>query len=190
MRSAALRGATALLLAAVAGCHPRYEPPSLAEPHATIKTRIVYHLASGPQLSQAVLVNNHAADVPNPVTIPGEIARPVLVRLEPTRFEINNSFYHIVYVTQMVSQTYSCGYSGTTPITCTRMVPRTVATRVNDGSCEQIAGLGPLRDAVYLMQYDYFAPGRCTLACFREEPQPDGSFRNAPCDAAPPLPPR
>jgi hypothetical protein len=185
-----VRAAVAFTLAlAVAGCHPRYEPPSLAEPHATIKTRVVYHTASGPQLAQAVLINDHAADVPNPVTIPGEISRAVLVRLESTRFAVDTTFYHIAYITQMVSESYACGTINGVTQMCTRMVPRQVATRVNDGTCQQAAGLGPRRDAVYLMQYDYFAPGRCTLACFREDPQPDGTFRNGPCDPPAPAPP-
>jgi hypothetical protein len=182
-------GAALALTLAATGCHPRYEPPSLAEPHATIKARLVYHTASGRQIAQAVLINDHAADLPSPITIPGEVARAVLVRLESTRVSVDTTFYHVAYVTRLVSQSYSCGSFNGVTRTCTRMVPRLVATRVNDGSCEQVAGLGPRRDAVYLMQYDYFAPGRCTLACFREEPQPDGSFRNGPCDPPTPAPP-
>ncbi|HVU50689.1 MAG TPA: hypothetical protein VHL80_08370 [Polyangia bacterium] len=184
-----LRPAAVLGLAlAAAGCHPRYEPPSLSEPHATIKARVVYHVASGPQLSQAVLINDHAADVPNPLAIPGEVARALPVRLESTRFTVSTAFYHVAYVTRMVSETYPCGMINGISQTCTRMVARQVATRVNDGACERVAGLGPRRDGVYLMQYDYFGPDRCSLACFREEPQPDGTFRNAPCDAPPPAP--
>jgi hypothetical protein len=170
------------------GCYLHYEPPTLAEPHATIKTRVVYHAVSGPQLAQHVLVNDHVADVPNPVTLPGEVSRAVLVRPEGMRFDVRTTFFHTASIPQTVTESYTCGMIGNVPQTCTRVVTKMVTIQVTDGACAQAAGLGPQPDAVYLMQYDYFGPNRCSLACFREQPQPDGSFRNAPCDPPPPPP--
>jgi hypothetical protein len=178
-----IRGAVVVLVLSSA-CFPRYEPPTLAEPHATFKVRLGIHAVSGPQLAKLVLVNDHQVDVPNPTTLPGEIARAVLIRPEGTRFKVHINFFHTVTTMRQVSETYSCGTTAF-PMTCTRWRTVTETSQVSDGSCGQEVGLGPRSDAVYLMQYDYFGPGRCSLGCFRELARPDGTFQNAPCEPAP-----
>jgi hypothetical protein len=171
-------------LLGVSACHPAYQPPSLAEPHATLKLRVVYHHTPGTQLNHLVLVNGHNAGVPEPVYVPGEIARAIPVRLEGTRIDVRSTYSHTITTMRMTTQTYSCGVGRT----CSRMVTVPVTTRVTDAHCAQAAGLGPQRDAVYLLQYDYYGHGQCTLACMRQWPQPDGTFRNGPCDPPPPAP--
>jgi hypothetical protein len=170
------------LAAPLAACHPAYQPPSLTEPQATLKLRIVYHDTPGTQLDQRVLVNGHTPAVPNPVNVPGEISRAIPVRLEGTRVDVSSTFFHLTTTMQMRPQSYRCGPYAT----CTRMVMVPVTIRVTDAHCEQAAGLGPQRDGVYLLQYDYFAHGRCTLVCMRQWPQADGTFRNGPCEPPPP----
>jgi hypothetical protein len=168
--------------------------PSLAEPHATLKVRVVYHDTPGTQLEQQVLINDHTLPVPEPLTMPGEIARAIPIRLERARLDVRTAFYHQVTVMETRTENYQCGstsYScGTStcyrPNTCTRTVTVPVTKLIYDATCGQAAGLGPQKDAVYLLQYDYFAHDRCTLACLREWPQPDGSFRNTPCEPPPP----
>jgi hypothetical protein len=174
--------ALTLAALAIAGCHPAYQMPSLAEPHATVKLRIAYHDSPRTQLEQVVLINGHQPEVPPPVTLPGEISRAIPIRLEGTRLDVRTAFYHLITIMQTHTQSYSCGTNG---MMCTRVVTVPVTTRINDATCEQAAGLGPQQDAVYLVQYDFYAHARCTLQCLREWPQPDGTFRNTACEPAP-----
>jgi hypothetical protein len=174
--------ATAMLtLLGVTGCHTAYEMPSLSEPHATAKIRIAYHHSPGTNLEHLVLLNGHSLPVPLPPIVPGEVSRGIPIRLEPAQYEVRAGFFHLVTVMQTHTETYSCGPNAT----CTRMVTTPVLTRVYDENCPRATSFAPQRDAVYLLQYDYFGSDRCTLACLREWPQPDGSFRNAPCEPAP-----
>jgi hypothetical protein len=186
--------ALALLAMGGAACRPRYEPPLLTEPHATAKLRIAYHHVPPTTLEQLVLINGHVADVPPPVTVPGEVSRAIPLRLEGTGVDVRTSFYHMVTTYQTRTETYVCSTTTypcgnstcTRSETCTRTVTVPVTVRVSDGQCAQAAGLGPQRDGVYLLQYDYYDAGRCSLACLREWPQPDGTFRNSPCEPPPP----
>jgi hypothetical protein len=181
LRRVLLATAPVALLAAPA-CHPAYEMPSLGQPQATAKVRVIYHRTPGTQLEHLVLVNNHALPVPLPPFLPGEISRAIPIRLEPALYEVRAAYFHMVTIMQTHAQSYSCGANGAT---CTRMVTTPVTTRYNDEACSQAAAFSPQRDGVYLLQYDYFGQDRCTLACLREWPQPDGSFRNTPCEPAP-----
>jgi hypothetical protein len=38
---------------------------------------------------------------------------------------------------------------------------------------------------VYLLEFDFQAPGVCRLTCFQQQGQPDGSFDMRPCPAPP-----
>ena len=179
----------ALTFAAVAAtlgaCHPQYRPPALNEPHAMMKVRIAYHAADGPNLRQLVLINNHVADVPLPPSLPGDIARAVPVSPVATTVELRSIFFHTAITQQMVTESYSCG-TGTAMRTCTRSVWRTVPVEIVHAACSRTLSTTPQAGAIYLLQYDYLGPDACTLACFREDPQPDGSFRHTPCEPAPP----
>lgn len=194
MRGVSWRVVVAFAASIVAGCHPPYQAPSLAEPHATVKVRVVYHDTPGTELEQAIHLNGHTLSVPPPVTLPGEISRAIPVRLESASIDVNTSFSHTITRMESRTEQYQCGVStykcGTSTCTrtnyCTHTVMKPVTVRATDAACERAVGLAPRQDAVYLLQYDYFASGRCTLACLHEWPQPDGSFRNTPCEAPPP----
>jgi hypothetical protein len=194
-RAATVAGVVAAGLAAQS-CYSPYRMPSLDEPHAMVKIRIVYHDRRGPQLDQVALINGERVEIPIPPVIPGEITRAVPVRPEPLRWDLRTAFFHTVLVSQVqtytTSESYPCGF-GTTMHTCTRSTTHTrtvmVNQRVNDAACEQAAGLLPQVGGIYLMHYDFYAAGRCTLACFHQWPQPDGTFQNGPCEAPPPPPP-
>jgi hypothetical protein len=168
--------------------------PSLAEPHATLKVRVAYHDTPGTQLDQLVLINGHSLPVPPPLSIPGEIARAIPIRLEGARVDVRTVFSHHITVMERRTESYQCGSTsyrcGTSTCHranyCTRTVTVPVTRTIYDATCKQAAGLAPQQDAVYLLQYDYFANDRCTLACLRQWPQPDGSFRNTPCEPPPP----
>jgi hypothetical protein len=187
--------AGAAFVALAAGCHLPYEPPSLSEPHATAKLRIVYHDTPRTELDQLLLLNGRRLAVPAPVELPGQISRAVPMRLEDATVEVRTDFFHTITTYETRTERYACGstsYScGTSTCYnttyCTRTVTTPVTTRISDAFCARAASLGAQKDAVYLLQFDFYADRRCTLACLREWPQPDGSFKNGPCD--PPLKP-
>jgi hypothetical protein len=169
--------------------------PSLAEPHAMVKVRLAYHARPGPMLSQLVLINGEDTGIPAPPDLgSGEITRAIPVRPIATRWDLHAEFFHTITVAQTqttyTTESYPCGRIGNSTSYCTRSIPHTrtvwVTQHVRDAYCEQAAGQAPQVGAVYLLQYDFFAHGHCTLACFRQLPQADGSFLNAPCEPPPP----
>ena len=190
-------GGLAIIAAAVAGCYRAYVLPAPHEPHAMVKVRVAYHARPGPSLRQLVLINGEAVDIPTPPTgPPGEITRAIPVRPQATRWDVRSTFFHTITVPQTRVETrtesYPCG-SGRTPRTCTRSVTHTrtvmVTHTITDASCAQAAGQGPQVEGVYLLQYDFYAHGRCSLVCFRQLPNPDGTFQNTPCEPPPPATP-
>jgi hypothetical protein len=192
-RRSAVLLAAALAASGAAGCYRPYVLPRPDEPHAMVKVRVAYHSRPGPSLSQLVLINGEAVDIPTPPTgPPGEITRAIPVRPLATRWDVRSTFSHTVTVPEIRHETrtesYSCG-SGRTYRTCTRSVSYTrtvmVTRTIVDGHCEQVAGQGPQVGGVYLLQYDFYAHGRCTLACFRQLPNPDGTFQQTPCEPSP-----
>jgi hypothetical protein len=182
----------AFALAAV-GCYAPYRPPSLAEPHATVKVHIAYHSRPGPDLGQVVLLNGERVAVPNPPEVGwGQTALVVPVRPSGTSWQVKAGFSHTETApqTQTVTtmQTVACSDPEATgvcsvPVTETQTVM--VSSDVSDGMCARALAQAPQADGVYLLQFDFYGPGRCTLACFRQWPQADGSFRNGPCEAPP-----
>lgn len=164
----------------------------MSEPHAVVKVRLAYHSAPGPQLAQTVMHNEaRVEEIPTPVVGgDGVVNRPVLVRPQPVTWTISSNFFHTVTTTSlqtvMVSRSYPCGRSTcTTSSPQTRTVTRTVM--VSDGSCRTALAQYPQGQGVYLLQYDFFAHGHCTLRCFRQSPAPDGTAVNGPCEPAPPV---
>jgi hypothetical protein len=187
-----MAGLVVLAAAGGNGCYRPYVLPTENEPHALVKVRVVYHASPGPQLSQLVLINNERIELPSPPRLPGEITRAVPVRPMATRWDVRTEFFHTVSVPQIQTYTttssYPCGRS-----TCTRSQTHTrtvyVHHRIIDAACAQAAGQGPVVGGIYLLNYDFYASGHCTLMCMRQWQQPDGSFRQTPCEPAPPAPP-
>jgi hypothetical protein len=58
---------------------------------------------------------------------------------------------------------------------------------VTDAECQATKRFAPLADRVYLMQYTFQEHRACSLSCFEQVPNSDGTFTNLPCPA-PPLP--
>jgi hypothetical protein len=57
---------------------------------------------------------------------------------------------------------------------------------VIDASCKADQRFTPAVDRVYLLQYSFQENRACSLSCFEQAPNGDGTFKNAPCPPAPP----
>jgi hypothetical protein len=187
--------ACALLIAAVPGAcvHP-YQVPALTEPHAMVKVELTYHDQPGPELTQEVHINGTPLDVPHPAqTRLRTVSRIVPVRLAPTRWQIETTFFHWTRTASFRTVTdevnTSCGTAGDLNRYCAKTVQRTEGRsdfkRVPDAACAQSVSQAPQENGVYVLRYDFYANQRCTLGCIRQWPQPDGTLRDAPCEPAP-----
>lgn len=192
-------GTTVVLLAlTLPGCVRAYVEPGLDQPHALVKIRTLHHERSGPDLDLAVRLAPDGDEYG--IEMPGDDSmRVVRVRPLPTRYRIVSSFSHTVMQMQTVyeSEQYQCGTttsgSGSStyshPQYCTRQVPRQrmQSVRVGDGDCEAaVFQVAPLEGAVYLLQYDYFGPGVCSMTCMRQLDTGGGTFQLVPCGSAEP----
>lgn len=180
-------GWLALVGCTLASCIPEYRPPLLSEPHAVVKFRLAYHDWSGPKLEQVVLIGkNGVKEIPAPVQGgAGVVSRPVLVRPGPVPWTVRTAFFHTYTTTRTesytTSESYPCGKSY-----CSRSVPHTRSVtqtvRVNDAVCERGVRHLAVQNGIYILQYDFFANQRCSLHCFRQVEQPDGSLGNVACE--------
>jgi hypothetical protein len=185
------------LALATIGCVRRYSEPAVTEPHATVKIRVLHHEQSGPQLDLAGRLAPDGEEYGIDLADGG--IRVVRVRLVPTVYRVASSFFHTMQQMQtvFVSESYACGtqtsgygtHSYSTTRYCTRSVPRQQWTtvRIDDGGCEATAfQTMPIEGGVYLVQYDYFGPGVCSLTCLRQIDTGGGTFRFVPCGAGEP----
>lgn len=195
-------GLLAALLLLASACVPKFVQPEISEPHALVKVRIAYHVQSGPELAQSVKIGEFAAPVEPPagnVTMP--YTRAVRVPPEPTTWQVESQFFHLVYETErvpvQVSETYSCGtytsHSGygssarstTETKTCTRTRTdyrmQTQTRVVVDALCKASVTHAPQAAEAYLLQYDFYGGDQCTLKCYRQAPTGDGKFALTPC---------
>lgn len=180
-----------------AGCVHRYVEPRIDEPHATVKVRVLHHVRSGPQLDLNGRI--FPADDEFSIAVVDDGLRVVRVRLLPTTYRISSGFFHTVQQMQTVyvSESYACGtqtsgygtHSYSSTRYCTRSVPRQqwVTVRISDGDCEAaVYQPTPIEGGVYLVQYDYFGPGVCSLTCLRQIDTGNGTFQFTPCGVAEP----
>ena len=215
MKSAKL-AATASVLSltgSLGACIPAYRPPTLAEPHAVIKVRRTYDTISGTGLRESLMVDDHRALL---AEVASGLARAPridssLVHPTPATFALASSFFH--HESRTVQEPYyeqqpyteyesydcSSGY-GTNAVhrTCSRNVTqyrsvtryRTVHrwVEVFDAQCHAENRFSPAAGRVYLMQYTFQENAACSLSCFEQIPNSDGTFRNLPCPPAPPPP--
>jgi len=200
---AALLGLAGLLGA----CIREYQPPTLAEPHAVIKIRRTYDTIAGARLREMLVVDDHrafAADVPAALASAPRIDSS-LVHPAPATFGMASSFYHQEMRTVRESyyeqepyssyESYNCG-SGTSYRSCSRSVThyrsvtryRTVTKLVDvvDAQCQAQRRFAPAVGRVYLLQYSFQEHGACSLSCFEQAPNSDGTFQNLICPVAPP----
>jgi hypothetical protein len=181
-----------------AGCVRRYVEPGLDQPHALVKIRTLHHARSGPQLDLAVRIA--VEDDEFGIEMPGDDSmRVVRVRPLATSYRVVSAFFHTETRMRTVYETeqYQCGtttggYGHSTysqPRYCSRQVTRQrlETVRFEDGSCEARAvQFAPLDGAVYLVQYDYFGPGVCSMTCMRQLDTGGGTFQFVACGSAEP----
>jgi hypothetical protein len=211
--SGTLRSHGALILAALSllgACIPEYHPPTLAEPHATLKIRRTYDTQAGSTLRELLLVDEHSVlrgDVPASLASAPRIDVS-LVHPTPATFVMASRFFHqelrnveeTYYDQESYSdfESYDCSSGfGTNAVhrSCSRSVTRyrsvprhrwvSKLVEVSDGECRASKRFSPAADRVYLMQYSFQEQGACSLSCFEQSPNSDGTFSNAPCPAAP-----
>ncbi len=197
-------------LATLGACIPEYHPPTLAEPHATLKIRRTYDTQAGSLLHEMLLVDDHA--LLNQQLTATQASAPLidasLVYPVPATFVMSNDFFHrelrsvdeTYYEQEMYfdNESYDCSSGfGTSAVhsTCSRMVTRyRPVTRyrqvmklvdVIDATCRAARRFAPAANRVYLLQYNYQEHGACSLACFEQAPNADGTFTSSRCPAAP-----
>lgn len=211
-----LRVQGALLLTALplfGACIPEYHPPTLAEPHATLKIRRTYDTQAGSTLRELLLVDGHSvlhADVPASLASAPRIDVS-LVHPTPATFAMSSRFFHqeLRYVDETYYEqepysdfeSYDCssGFgtnavhrSCSRSVTHYRSVPRfrrvSKLVDISDGECQASKRFSPAVNRVYLMQYSFQEHAACSLSCFEQTPNDDGTFSNAPCPGAPASP--
>jgi len=205
-----IRALPLLALTTLGACIPAYRPPTQSEPHAVLKIRRTYDMQPGTGLKESVLVDDHLL-LDNQV--PAVLAREPridssLVHPTPATFAQSSQFFHTE--TRLVDETYyeqepytdlesySCGSGyGTNAVyrTCTRSVTRYRSVsrhrqvykrvEVTDAACSALLRFAPAVDRVYLLQYSFQEHQACSLSCFEQAPNPDGTFSNSPCPPAP-----
>jgi len=172
--------AIASCLLASTGCMlPLYEQPPPDQPHAITKIRVVNHDSPGPQLTELFSVGDHR--VPLPAT-EGDYRTPrneaIRIRLEPARMGMSTKFFHTYTTTSVESYSYMCGKS-----TCTGSRTVTHTHTVVDGACKAGVSFTPVQNQIYVLQYDFFGHGNCSLKCFEQHHRGDGEFDLRPCYA-------
>jgi hypothetical protein len=148
------------------------------------------------ELADAVATPTAAAEVPR--------TDAILLHPRPARVVAAGAFFHhetravqesyTVQVPYSTIESYSCGTTKSFR-TCTRSVTRyrsetrhrTVlrSVRVTDAECARARRIAPGMADVYLLEFDFQAPGVCRLTCFQQIGQPEGSFDMRPCPATP-----
>lgn len=193
----------ALVLCCVASaCVPQYRPPTLEQPHAIVKFRRSYGYSAGVSLTEQLTVDEHLAYARTSPT--GSANAPqtdaVLVHPLAARLLATSTFFHMetravqesysVQVPYSTIESYSCGY-GTSYRTCTRSAThyrsetryRTVmrSVQVTDAVCSHASGIAPKANDIYVLEFNFQAPGVCRLSCFQQFGKPDGTFEMRPC---------
>ena len=197
-------------LTLLAACIPEYRPPTLAEPHATIKIRRTYEKYAGTSLHERLLVDDHSAllrQVPSALAAETRIDSSLVFPI-PATFVMRSTFLHQelkqiqeTYYEQemyMDNESYDCSSGfGSSAVhrSCSRMVTRyrpvtryrwvTRWVDVVDADCSAQRRFSPVSEHVYLLQYTFQEHGACRLSCFEQQPNSDGTFSNSTCPAAP-----
>lgn len=187
--------ASVVIAAACVACgQPRFVEPSPSEPHAIVKIRVVYHKRPGPSLRETITLDKfqivqEAAErqIDYPFT------RALRVPPRPTRWAVNATFYHSTtrQVQHQVAERYACGTTTTgsgvnmrsTTNYCTRYRTETRSETVNvdDAVCSEIVNQVVREGAAYLLQYDFYEEGKCTLTCSEQTSAGNGSVALTPC---------
>lgn len=176
------------LILAASCAPPLYIQPNAAEPHGTVKIRMVYHEPPSTHLRERVVLDETRVEGRFAAT---QQTRVMPVRVVPGRhrWRIGAGFSHTELRQEL--ETYQeqeqCGtdrdFNGNTrPRYCSRTKQRWVQRQVvvSDGQCS-VDQTHVVREGVtYIAQFDYFGHQRCTLRYLEQRTRPDGSFDLAP----------
>ena len=190
--------ATAVAALAIVACvacgQPRFVEPSPSEPHAIVKIRVVYHKRPGPLMRETITLDKfQIAQESAERQIAYPFTRALRVPPRPTRWAVNATFYHQTtrQVQYQVSERYACGttttgsgvYATTTTNYCTRYRTETRSETVNvdDAVCSEVVNQVVREGAAYLLQYDFYDKGKCTLTCSEQTSTGNGSVALTPC---------
>lgn len=187
------------------GCLKNYSPPTATQPHAVLKLRRAYASTSGTHLRERFIIQKKYNLFSQTVTS-REAKNPLIdgILIHPGPAEINaaSSFFH--YEQQMVNESYqvqepymstesyNCGSSGQyrtcmrtvtkyRSVTKYRNVMKTV--EVIDLSCNATIQFQPTNGHTYLLEMTFQGERACSLNCFKQTPNPDGTFSNTTCPA-------
>jgi hypothetical protein len=180
--------AALVILAAAAGAlsacaAAEYRPPTLSEPHAQVKVRLLYRAWSGDELEQRLTIDgSDVRDLPAPAPRPGaETTRTLVVRPGASTWSIQAAFFHNNVTTS--AETYDtvekapCGASD-----CPQIKPRTRLVnhveRVDDAGCAKGLKLATKAGEKYVLEFTYTADRQCTFECSREG---HGPHAKEPC---------
>jgi hypothetical protein len=183
-----------LVLAGLGGCVRRYPQPSMEQPHADVQIRVIHHAEVTPQFDETVRIDGY--EVAFSEGAPGVRTTTMRVQPQATLYEFSTEFFHTItnWVPQTYwqSQSYLCGSGRYGPQYCSRSYPVTrmvpITTRIPDGGCETSLSQTPLAGGVYLVQYEFVAPGVCQATCQRLVAGPNGSMLATECGSGEPMP--
>lgn len=183
-----------ILAAALIGCIPRFEQPAPNEPHAVVKLRVVYHASLGVSLREAIIFNGFLVELGRDLRSVGvPVTRAVRVPPASADWSFTTRYFHVErrLETRYVTERHACGtettgygqYRSTRTRYCDRQVARQewVSRDVVDDECSGAARFVARVGRVYVLQYDYFGSGRCSLSCFEQIATGPGTFRLARC---------
>src|SRR5690349_15061055 len=90
----------------LSGCVAPYQPPTQAEPHATIKVRRTYGADAGTTLSERVEIGGHPAFQTTTASADAKAPRVDVILAHPgvAEFRVRTSFFH--QEMRMVSESY------------------------------------------------------------------------------------
>ena len=77
---------------ALGGCVRHYREPSLEEPHALVRVRVVRHAWAGPMIDESVRLGPYAIAMPREGRQPSIAA--IRVRPEPAEWRFETTFFH------------------------------------------------------------------------------------------------
>ncbi|MFH2009446.1 MAG: hypothetical protein ABI333_22835 [bacterium] len=162
----------------LAGCM-WHKPPEPGKPSATVGFR-VNHTFSYPLGRLVNSVHIDGKYVSHRST--GERAYQLATRVMPGWREYSGTSFFRRYRVhhRLVTETrsYQCGSS-----VCTRSETRRVAYRTyyTVGYCYRRIAAHMLNGGTYTIDYQYQGAGQCTLECYQQTKQPDGTFAPTRC---------
>ena len=160
---------------------PLYPQPTLDQPNALVKLRMINHSSPDIHFSQFITASKHDKQYRIPIGPEDTIVAIRAIPDDEQAWAFRSRFSHTEYYTATESYTYACG-GGKTYQTCTSTRTVTRSREVTTAQCEQTASYRFSPNEVYLLQYDFYDNDQCSLVCLvqRASGNADGPT-NAPC---------